>query len=160
MPVMMERQPASAGGFKGKTGPACHVRGVTLIELMVAMAILAILASIAYPSYQAYLRRSNRADARTVLSENAQFLERNFTVANRYDQDSGGAAVVLPFTQSPKTGTAKFAISLTAATATTFVIQAAPTGGYADPECGTLSLSNTGAQTESGSWSVDDCWQR
>ncbi|MDP3520525.1 MAG: type IV pilin protein [Hydrogenophaga sp.] len=47
--------------------PAPAVRGVTLVELMVAVCIVAILASLAYPSYTRYLHRSRRADALVAL---------------------------------------------------------------------------------------------
>ena len=36
------------------------------------------------------------------MLQDAQFLERNFTVANRYDQDSAGNAIALPVTQAPQ----------------------------------------------------------
>ena len=51
-------------------------RGFTLIELMITIAVIGILSAIAFPSYQEYLRRSNRADVKAALLENAQFLER------------------------------------------------------------------------------------
>jgi type IV pilus assembly protein PilE len=146
---------------------AHRVRGMSLIELLVAVAIVAILASVAYPSYVEHVRRANRADARAVLLENAQFMERVFTANNCYHRTdancaNAGVNVTLPYTKSPKEGTQKFAISFAAGepTATTFVIQAAPTGGHSDPECGTMTLSNTGVQGESGSWTAVDCWQR
>ena len=58
--------------------------GFTLLELMITVIVIAILASIALPSYQDYLRRGYRADAKAALMENAQFMERNFTEANRF----------------------------------------------------------------------------
>ena len=137
--------------------------GFTLIELMIVVAVMAILASIAYPSYLEYVRRTNRAEARGVLTENSQFLERNYTEANRYDLDSGGAAVVLPFTTSPKTPPARYNITAAygAAPAQTFTLSAAPTGSMAGDACGTLTLTNTGLQgVAGGSLSVATCWQK
>ena len=67
--------------------------GFTLIELMITVAIIAILAAIAYPSYTQYVRRAHRADAKTALLSNAQFLERNYTESNLYhktDPDNDG----------------------------------------------------------------------
>ena len=68
-------------------------QGFTLIELMIVVVIVAILASLSYPSYREYVRRSARAEAKAALLENAQFMERNFTAANRYDEDSAGNAL-------------------------------------------------------------------
>jgi type IV pilus assembly protein PilE len=61
-----------------------RARGFTLIEMMITVAIIGILASIAYPAYQDYVRRAARADAKAVLMETAQFMERHFTTNNAY----------------------------------------------------------------------------
>lgn len=128
--------------------------GFTLIELMVTVAVIGILAGIAYPSYVQYLQRGNRADAEAIMHENAQFMERYFTTNGTY------VSAVLPTTQSPQSGTAKYAISLTpAATATTYTIQAAPTGSYSDPLCGTLTINQLGVTGETGSGALSDCWK-
>lgn len=129
--------------------------GMTLIELMVVVAIIGILASIAYPSYVDYVRRAKRADAQAIMMENAQFLERYFTTNGTY------AGAVLPKSQSPENGTANYNITAPAATLlpTSYIIQAAPTGSFSDPMCGTLTVSQTGARTESGTGSLADCWK-
>ena len=103
--------------------------GFTLIELMITLAVVAILAAIAYPSYQDSVRKSRRADAKSVVLNAAQWMERFYTANNRYDQDRGGTAVALPagLTQAPvEGGTKYYNISLTdctgAATVTAHIV--------------------------------------
>lgn len=127
--------------------------GITLIELMVVVAIIGILASIAYPSYVDYVRRAKRVDAQAIMMENAQFLERYFTTNGKY------SLATLPKAQSPENGTADYNITTSTLTDTTYVIQAAPTGTFTDPLCGTLTVSHTGTRTESGTGSLADCWK-
>lgn len=131
--------------------------GVTLIELMITVVIVGILAAVAYPSYQTHVARANRAEAEGILMENAQFLERSYTTANRYDQNSAGAATALPFTASPKTGTAKYTIAATYGTSQTFTLTATRAGSMANDPCGNLTLDNTGVKGASLG-TVADCW--
>lgn len=130
--------------------------GFTLVELMVTVAIIGILASIAYPSYVEYVRRAHRADAQAIMMENAQYMERYFTTNGTYV-----GATPLPKPQSPESGAARYNITAPAATllATSYIIQAVPTGAFSDPLCGTLTVSQTGARTKSGTGSQADCWK-
>jgi type IV pilus assembly protein PilE len=149
-------------------------KGFTLIELMITVAIIGILAAIALPSYQNYVRQSNRAVAKAILYENAQFMERFYTQNNQYIAavgnngiaNGGGGddvPVVLPITQSPRPGAgvvAQYNISFQggAPGVANFTLQAVPTGTMAGDLCGTLTLTNTGVQGAGGN--VADCWNR
>jgi len=137
-------------------------RGFTLIEVMVAVVIVSILAAIAYPSYRAYVVRAQRAAAKTVMLEAAQYMERVYTAANRYDRLlNSNVPVTLPegLSHSPKDGPATHRIQLqpSALTPTAYTIEAVPLGR--DESCGTLALTSTGRRSVSGTDSVAQCWR-
>ncbi|MFZ1319763.1 MAG: type IV pilin protein [Candidatus Nitrotoga sp.] len=145
------------------------LKGFTLVELMVAVVIIGIVVAVALPSYQNHVRQSNRAVAKAILLENAQFMERFYTVNNQYDATVGadGIAnaggddvdVALPLTQSPRTGAVvQYNISLQAVADATFTLRAVPVGSMAGDICGTLTLTNTGVQGAGGD--IASCWNR
>lgn len=143
-------------------------KGFTLIELIVVVAIIAILASIAYPTYQDSVQKSRRADARAVVLEAAQFMERFYTENFCYSKRKtatgcDGTDVALPaaLQTAPKDGSIKYYnITLNNLAATTYTLQAAPIGAQAGDACGTLTLTNAGVKGVSGgSKSADECWR-
>lgn len=142
--------------------------GFTLIEVMVVVIVLSILSGIAIPSYQNYMKRGYRADAKSLLVENAQFMERNFTVANRYHKDSANSNISLPDDQSPREGSnPRYTLSVTATT-TTFTLTATPVNGgvMATDSCGSFTLNHLGQKrvivngtTDSGGL-ASQCWNK
>ncbi|MET0856664.1 MAG: type IV pilin protein [Telluria sp.] len=126
--------------------------GVTLIELMVVLVIIGIISAIAYPSYTRHVLKSNRSNAQAMLMENAQFLERYYTVNNSY----AGAAVVSAVVPKGATGTAiKYNVSFSVTpTAAVYTVQAVPANSQTGDACGTMTLAHTGAQTPT----TGRCW--
>lgn len=130
---------------------------------MIVVAVVALLAAVAYPGYLEQVRRGQRADAKSLLLDAAQRMERNFTESNSYATTSAGTAMTLPFSQSPQTGAARYTIAFAAGspTATTFVIEATPTGSMSGDACGVFQINQLGQKTVTGgSRSAADCWDR
>ena len=96
--------------------------------------------------------------------ELAQLMERNYTRLGRYTTDvAGTAAPTLPLTTSPKDGgRAIYDLSLSAVTATSYTLQAAPRAGgpMAGDRCGSLTLTNTGLKGQATGATTADCWRR
>ena len=143
------------------------VRGFTLIELMIAVAIVGILSAIAYPSFVEQLRQSRRADCASALVSLANAMERHYTVNGTYlGAATGGADTGAPAifaTSSPVDGgEAYYNLTIQNATASTFTVQATPTGAQASDQCGSFTLTNNGRKGLTGAaaglgW--EDCWR-
>lgn len=133
--------------------PSKRIAGFTLLELMVTITVVAILTTIAIPAYSQYVRKARRAQAKADLVEIAQLMERSYTLNRTY------AGYTLPFTNSPRDNgaTVGYTLSLPTLTASTYVIRATPTGGQVNDPCGSLSISQTGAKTATGS-TPTGCW--
>jgi len=124
--------------------------GFTLIELMIVVAVIAILAALAYPAYERYVENTRRVTAQADLLELAQFMERQYSVNNSYED------VSLPFTQSPREGdTAFYTLSLAEQGSNRFRIEATPSGPQSGDRCGTLSVTQANRQDAAEA----DCWQ-
>ena len=166
-------------GWRRGLRPAGRESGMTLIELMIVVVIVGILAAVAIPSYQDYMVKGKRADAKAVLSEDANWLERNFVANGCYNysnitdcQAQSGTAVTLPYAVSPKTGAANYKITVAyASSGQQYTLTATPCGNggascpsgsssHTDSDCDALTLNYLGQQGENGSKDVAFCWQR
>jgi len=138
--------------------------GFTLIELMIVVSIVAILAAVAYPSYRDSVARGRRADAKGVLLENAQLIERQYTISNAYDRKGDGSALSdPPIARSPRDGANVFYdIGFTGThDASQYTLRAVPRGGMATDPCGTLTIDHAGVKgVTGGTLGVSECWER
>jgi type IV pilus assembly protein PilE len=147
--------------------------GFTLIELMITLAIVAILASIAVPAYTGYIARAYRADARAVLLQAAQYMQRFNSANDRFDINRSSASVysIMPanMKQSPSDGNAIYTLVDTPSdiTASTFILEMRPssTGPMAADGCGSFTITESGVRGvkiggAAGSSTVrDGCWK-
>jgi len=130
-------------------------KGFTLIELMIVVAILGILATLAYPNYTGYLQRGARAEAMTLLLDAANKQEQYF-VDNR-EYASALADIGVPSTS----GNGYFTLSVVVANGGYTLTATAASGPVrGDTVCTTLSLNNLGIKSNTGTGSVDECWER
>lgn len=131
-----------------------YINGFTLTELVIALAIVAILTAIAVPSYFSYVRSTRRADGQTALMDLALRMDRYFTENNTYV-----GATLANVNMNAASPEGYYTLQISGTTATTYNIQAAPTGAQAsDTDCGTLTYNQLGQKGITGTTSVDNCW--
>jgi len=132
--------------------------GFTLTELMIAVAIVGILAALAYPSYMDSVRRSNRAEGKSLLMDAAARQERFFSNFSTYTNvvvapaACTGAACGLGYA-SANSENSLYQLTVTAADATSYTLQAAATGTQTgDTACTPLVLTSLGQKTPANCW--------
>ena len=125
-------------------------KGFSLLELMIVVAIIAILAAIAYPSYQSYLNRGYRTDAKTQIMNELQAQSRIFAQNLAYVPNAA-----IDLTNNPNY-TNITSVCVPADCSGIRVTANAVAG--ADPQCGSLSETNTGIRTAAVAANSDDCW--
>ncbi len=133
-----------------------HMRGITLIELMIVVVIVGILAAIAYPNYQEFTARAKRNEARAALLRLATNQERFYLNNNSFTQD----LTRLGFSTTPTwvTETEYYEIEVTQADASNFEATATYLlGGDEATKCLTFTIDGRGGKT---SGPDGDCWTR
>lgn len=135
-----------------------RMRGFTLIELMIAVAILAIIMGIAIPSYTQWVLESGRADAKGVLMQSAQTLERCYTRFSAYND----AGCQIGQGDTVMSENDKYELTATTVTANEFLLTATPEGGQTnDTDCTSFSLTHTGEKRANGGTDaavIEECW--
>jgi type IV pilus assembly protein PilE len=125
-------------------------RGFTLIELMIVVLIVSILASIAYPSYQNQVRRTNRTEAMSLLTDVANRQQQYLMDAREY-ADSLDDLNITASDRFDKYYTLEFDVD-NEDTPPTFELTAAPKSGSSMEGDISFTLDSTGAKTPADDW--------
>lgn len=140
-----------------------HMKGFTLIELMITVAIIGILSAVAYPSYVEHIKRGKRSAAESFMATVANRQEQVMLNSRSYFSITTGAAsewsVVNMTVPSEVSTNYTITVSPVAGPPPGYTITAVPASAMNDTKCGTLTLDNTGAKTSSGTDSTTNCWK-
>ncbi len=133
-----------------------HMRGITLIELMIVVVVIGILAAVAYPNYQEFTARAKRNEARAALLRLATNQERFYLNNNTFTQD----LTQIGFATTPTwvTETGYYSVQVTQADATNFSATATYLhGGGEATKCLTFTIDGRGGKA---SGPDTNCWTR
>lgn len=132
-----------------------HMRGVTLLELMIVVVIVSILAAVAYPNYREFTARAKRNEARAALLQIATNQERFYLQNGTFTTNMNQ----LGFSADPfVTDSGTYSVQVNAADASNFTATA--TYLQADAEaakCQTFQIDGRGMKSSAPD---ADCWTR
>ena len=128
------------------------LRGITLLEILIALTIVALLAAIAYPSYRDYSARATRSEAIAKLLEIAANQERFYLNENRY-----GSLAELGYPVPLNTATGSYTVQISDFDAEGFSATATYNGTGAEAErCSSFSVDERRNKTSAGT--LGNCW--
>lgn len=125
-------------------------KGFTLIEILIVVVIVGIIMAIAIPNYSKYVKKSKRADGQAGLMAELHAQERQFSGSGTYTartttSEEGHYSI----TAAACSGSGlDVCVSLTAA----------PQGGHANDECGSLVINSKHEKSRTGTLPMDQCW--
>lgn len=133
-------------------------RGFTLIEIMIVIAIIGIVITVGYPSLTEYMKKARRTEIASLLSEQAQILERYYSRNNAYTNAYTNATGL-------STGNDSYTIAPTTLTDQSFILKAVRRSGspMAADKCGDFVITNTGVrnvENATAGVTAKDCWGR
>lgn len=127
--------------------------GFTLIELMIVVAVVAILAAVAFPSYQEHVRKGNRVDAMTALTDLHVAQERWRSYNTQY------AASLADLNRAATSESGLYTLAITAADAAGFTATATPAAGSRQAGDGCVFQINEAGPVIAGE-ADRRCWNR
>lgn len=129
------------------------------MELVIALAIVGILAAIAVPAYTNQMQQTRRAECGGGLMQLASAMEKDFSRnGNSYRNIITAGVFNRNTCPMDGAGPATYNLSVSAVTASTYTLTAAPTGAQANDPCGNLTLTNL-LQKGQANGTIADCWQ-
>lgn len=133
-----------------------HMRGITLMELLIVVVIVGILTAIAFPNYREYLARAKRSEAKAALLKIAVNQEKFYLQNSVFTED----LTQLGFSTDPfTTDSDAYTVDVDpGADANSFSATATYQGSDAEKDkCKTFTIDGLGNKT-SGPYL--DCWTR
>jgi len=133
-----------------------HMRGITLLELMIVVLIIGFLAVIAYPNYRGFVERAKRNEAKAALLKIATNQERFYLQNNTFTCDM----TQLSFSGAAgwQTDSGAYTVDVTACNAANFTAQAVYNlGGDEAGKCAFFQIDGRGTRISNPD---TDCWVR
>lgn len=131
------------------------VYGFSLIELLIAVTVLCVISLIAVPSYEWAMRKSRRAEGKTLLYSIMAAQEQFYTRNNRYADRVEALGMTGPV-QSVPGGFYTLSRMALSDDKQTLVVDVAPQKAQARDVCGVLSLDSVG-RWHAGGRDLPDC---